>query len=1212
MKKKPTYSELEKENKLLLKKLSDNEYDTKFNSFFKNNKAVMLEVDTSTKQIINANDAAINFYGYKKEDLLKKSIYDLNTLSADEIDKLMKEAISKKSNLLQFKHKLAGGTIKDVEIYASPLKVNNKLHLFTTVFDISTRKKAEENLKTRIEEFISLSAEYKVQNKILKEAKEKAEENEKKFSVLFNNASIGILVADVKTRKFQFANPAICKLLGYTENELKKMSVNNIHPKESLNSVIAEFEAQAKKEKTLAPNLPCLRKDGSIIYTNINTTSYVINNVKYNIGFFTDITEQRETDLKIKKQNEEYAALNEEYKTQNDELIKAVEKAKKSEQRYKLLSNASFEAIFISENGYCIEQNQTASKMFGYSDEEAVGLFATEIFDEESKQIVINNIKNDYKKPYEVIAIKRDGTKFHAEIQGITYYHKNKKLRFSAIRDITERKKAEAAKLESETKFKTIVETVNDWIWEIDRNGVYTYSSPNAFSILGYTKNEILGKTPFDFMPEYEKTRINKIFTDIIKQGKPINKIENINIHKKGNEIILETRGVPFFDSNNNLLGYRGVDRDITYRKKTEKELIKLKMAVEQSANSIVITDTEGLIEYTNPKFSELTGYSKKETLGKNINFLKAGTQEKEYYEKMWKTITNGKEWEGKFHNITKKGELFWEKVRITPLKNNDGKIVNFIAIKEDITAEKKTKKQLSLAHETIKENEIYLSNILNTANEGLWIIDTNSITLDVNKEMCKILGLTEKEVIDKSIFNFVDEKNSLIFKEQLKKRAKGISSNYEIELLSSSGKVTPCLFKTTPIYNSEKERIGSFAMVTDISELKDAYNKLDTKNKELIKAKEKAEESDRLKTDFINNMSHEIRTPMNGIMGFSELLNTPNLTAEKLKNYISIIQNSGHQLMRIIDDILEISKLGTKQIKATEHKLCLNDLLYELFSIFDIKAKENKTPLYLIKGLSDKKSTITTDESKLNKILSNLLENALKFTNTGYIEFGYNIINNKIEIYVKDTGIGIKPEKQKTIFERFSQEDEGISAIVGGLGLGLSIAKENAELLGGKITVKSEKGKGSVFLVTIPYKPVTVTTDEIEQKKKKPKDLKSNKILIVEDEEINFLYIETLIETFDINCKIIHAKTGKDAVEICKAKTDIDLILMDIKMPVMNGYEATKLIKEIHPDIPVVAQTAYSTPEHKNKAKAAGCDDYISKPIKQETLISIINKYLN
>jgi len=258
-------------------------------------------------------------------------------------------------------------------------------------------------------------------------------------------------------------------------------------------------------------------------------------------------------------------------------------------------------------------------------------------------------------------------------------------------------------------------------------------------------------------------------------------------------------------------------------------------------------------------------------------------------------------------------------------------------------------------------------------------------------------------------------------------------------------------------------------------------YQKLLALNQKLNIAKEKAEESDKLKTEFINNMSHEIRTPMNGILGFSELLNNEDLCKENRKNYINIIQNCGNQLMNVIDDILEISCLETKQVKTQKKPICLNDILIEKFSFFDIKAKENKTDLHIKKGLTDIDSTIITDETKLNKILHNLIENALKFTTKGFIEFGYYLTQKadtqQIIIYVKDSGIGIIHEKHNSIFERFTQDKKELSNNIGGLGLGLSIAKENAKLLEGTITLKSEKGKGSIFYLTIPYTPAILNT---------------------------------------------------------------------------------------------------------------------------------------
>ena len=387
----------------------------------------------------------------------------------------------------------------------------------------------------------------------------------------------------------------------------------------------------------------------------------------------------------------------------------------------------------------------------------------------------------------------------------------------------------------------------------------------------------------------------------------------------------------------------------------------------------------------------------------------------------------------------------------------------------------------------------------------------------------------------------------------------------------------------------------------------------------ELSKAKGKAEESDQLKTEFIHNMSHEIRTPMNGILGFSKFLDKDNLSNKKRKYFVKIIQDSGHQLMRIIDDILEISKLGTKQEKITESKVCINNMFTDLLFVFETKAKEKGLNINLIKYLSDKKSTILTDEIKLSKIISNLLENALKFTNKGYIEIGCDLIQTRrnvsqLQIYVKDTGIGINQNKQETIFERFSQEEKELSRNVGGLGLGLSIAQENAKLLGGKITLKSKKGEGSIFFVTIPYKSAnskTLKNNSANNKEKTIKKQNKYTILIVEDEEANYLYLDTFLEDIELNLKTLHAKHGKEAVEICKENQEIDLILMDMKMPIMNGFEATKLIKEFRPDLPVIAQTAYTVQEDKNKAFSAGCDDFISKPINEETLNGIIYKYL-
>ncbi len=397
------------------------------------------------------------------------------------------------------------------------------------------------------------------------------------------------------------------------------------------------------------------------------------------------------------------------------------------------------------------------------------------------------------------------------------------------------------------------------------------------------------------------------------------------------------------------------------------------------------------------------------------------------------------------------------------------------------------------------------------------------------------------------------------------------------------------------------------FGYTVDISKRKAAEEALEKQKLELKIAKARAEESNRLKTEFINNMSHEIRTPMNGILGFAEMLSMPDLPRKTMQSYTKIILASGQQLMRIIDDILEISELGTKQAQPIIKAMCLHDLLLELFAVFGIKAKEKNIPLYLNVKLSPQECKILSDKSKLAKALSNLLENALKFTNKGTIEMGAYLQGDSIVIYIKDTGVGIEKEKQKIIFERFSQAEKKITKKVGGLGLGLSIAKENVELLNGHITLDSEKGKGSTFSIWLP------SGIEKKQKLAQPENLKPNiiKVLIAEDEEVNFLFLEILLLKLDSRVKVIHAKNGQEAIEIYKKNQDIELILMDMKMPIMNGYLATEALLEINPDLPIIAQTAYSLEADILKAKQAGCCDYMIKPIQEKKLKQLLKKRL-
>jgi signal transduction histidine kinase/DNA-binding response OmpR family regulator len=410
---------------------------------------------------------------------------------------------------------------------------------------------------------------------------------------------------------------------------------------------------------------------------------------------------------------------------------------------------------------------------------------------------------------------------------------------------------------------------------------------------------------------------------------------------------------------------------------------------------------------------------------------------------------------------------------------------------------------------------------------------------------------------------------------------------------------------KGFPVLNSSGDIIGLGEVVRDITEQKKAED-------ELIKAKEKAEESDRLKSSFLANMSHEIRTPMNGILGFTEMLNKENLSREEKKYYSEIIKNSTDRLLYIINDILDLSRIEAQQLKIEKYTFDINKLMKELYYEFELfKNKNNKTGIELrLKNKYTEGSYIYSDKHRIRQILTNLLNNAFKFTEQGFIEFGYKVKDNHtVQFSVRDTGIGIPREYQGIIFERFRQVDESMARTYSGAGLGLCIAKGLVELLGGKIWINSTSGIGSTFFFTISH-DIQEETKLIEKTFDETANMfKDKTILVVEDEELNILYFKELFKNTEINYLL--AKDAKEAIQLVSSNSRIDIVLMDIKLPGTDGYKATRKIKKIRKDLPVIAQTAYAYNEDRLKCLEAGCDDYLAKPIKTDALFKLLEKHL-
>ncbi len=548
---------------------------------------------------------------------------------------------------------------------------------------------------------------------------------------------------------------------------------------------------------------------------------------------------------------------------------------------------------------------------------------------------------------------------------------------------------------------------------------------------------------------------------------------------------------------------------------------------------------------------------------------------------------------------------------------------------------------------EKLRESEMRYRRLFESAKDGILILDfeTGKI-IDANPFIVDIIGFRKEEILgwklwDIGLFSNIEESeraynelraNGYIrFEDMPIPRRNGKIS--EVEFISNvymagTTKVIQCNIrditerkqaetaikerdKILKKQNSDYQQLNKEYLTLN-EDLNESLNQIQMMNAELIVAKVKAEESDKLKSAFLANMSHEIRTPMNAIMGFTQILTQPGLSISKVKSFARIINTSSLQLLSIINDIIDISKIDANQITMDSQWVSVNGLLRELFVTYTKLVKPKKLKLDYKREFPKKLIQLHADGNRIKQVFCNLLDNAIKYTDVGGIEFGYRIMGNYISFYVKDTGIGISKDNQEMIFHRFSQVAAGSKNLNSGNGLGLSISKALVERLGGEITIDSELGSGSTFTFTVPFAKETDHTVSlpVNTKSNRTKNWSDKLILIVEDDVNNHAYIEELLAT--TSAKVVHAWDGSEAFEQVKKHPDISLVLMDIKMPIMDGYNATRLIKKIRPTLPVIAQTAFARSQDKENALAAGCDNYISKPALQGDFIKLIGSYLS
>jgi PAS domain S-box-containing protein len=539
---------------------------------------------------------------------------------------------------------------------------------------------------------------------------------------------------------------------------------------------------------------------------------------------------------------------------------------------------------------------------------------------------------------------------------------------------------------------------------------------------------------------------------------------------------------------------------------------------------------------------------------------------------------------------------IIFQRISILKRKREERKLYRQNVQYEELNGELKYNLQ------KVKEQEDLFKIIAEQSGDGIIVMDTAGKLVFTNSSFSVMSGYTNEELL----FMTIDEMKSdnQPIKESLLKNdlPEGKAKCYKLRHKGGSEYLAEIIRKDIHI-NGTAYVLGTMRDVSAQEKYK----------QELQEAKEIAEEGNQLKNEFIHNLSHEIRTPMNGIVGFSELLRDESLSHEQRCEFIDVVKSCGNNLLVIIDNILEISLLETKQVDVTNEVLCLNSLMQELYNKYSDKANANQLRFKFFKAKDDEQSTLSTDRSKLRKILNHLLENAFKFTNKGSVEFGYKLTSmaDSITIYVKDSGIGIASNKQEMIFKRFSQAEKGLTRNAGGLGLGLAIAMENAALIDAVINVDSKLGEGSVFSLTLPYKPVIVGKNDSSKVIKKQCDNEDDfTILIVGEEKPNYLYLEALISKHNPSIRTLYVINGQEAKELCAGTERIDLVLLDVQMPLLNSINTTKDILKLRPDLPIIAQTANITDADSRKALDAGCIEFIAKPISAERLSELLDSY--
>ena len=996
---------------------------------------------------------------------------------------------------------------------------------------------------------------------------------EHKFFILFEKSAFPTALSKLPDGTIVDINEAFEREFGLTKQEALGKTYNELGINLDADGIKQIIEALKENNSVRRQEVVLPSKSGEKHYYETNIEKVVINGEEYLLNTTQNISEYK----------------------------RAQNKLKDSEAMYKAIFESTGTAMLIvDEDTTIVMANNKCFELFGYNPAQLNEHKWTQFVAPESIQEMMENHQLRRENPnlapqkYEVKLLNSKGEKRDA-VLNVKMVPGTKQSVVSML-DITERKQAEKELQKSEEKYRNFFENDITGNYHTTTGGKILTCNNAFVNMLKYkSKEEIYAVNTSEFY--FENSDRDKFLNKLMAEKKLLHSEQTIKA-RDGSAVEIRENVVGVFDESGKLKEIVGYMSDITEQKKAQLLLNKSEKRFQNlfqnhSVVKLIVDPENGNIVEANNAAAGFYGWTVGEL--KNMNIAQINTMQAAAWEKVTESVLALKKTSYEFKHRKADGS----KVDVEVFSSNvdiDGKqfIHNIIL---DIS-EKKTAKEELLIHQQL------LASVMDTQQELICRFLPDTTLTFTNKAYCKIFGKKETELLGRKFLELMPEPSWEDILSNLKKLNKeNHQITYEASAFKPDGSVMTIEWTDIAIFNENGGLVEFQSVGRDITE---KLKILD----DLIIAKEKAEESDKLKTAFINNISHEIRTPLNGILGFGQFMAESELNRAERVEMLGHVQNSANRLMNTVTDYMDMARIvsGTMEKHLKDFNL---QLLFE-------EIIENKKQLYTDKKINFEIEipigtaglTVNSDIEFIEKIIGKLLDNAFKFTSRGSIKCGFKIIPGFVEFFVRDTGKGISGDKLELMFQMFIQEDSSMTRGYEGSGLGLAIAKGLSTILGGEIRVASVVGEGSEFTFTIPIhnseNPAPADALKTNQIKNKAKPF----ALIAEDDEFNYEYLAVVLKSAGYDH--VHAVNGAEAIELCRQNPEISIVLMDIKMPVMNGIEATKQIREFRPELPIIAITAYAQTGDKHRFIEAGCNDYVAKPVKKDELIKVINKYFN